>query len=109
MAILGMRDDIQNLSNIWVATDTREPDQGCVGCVGRDVVLADPQHLDSFSGRSPARTIPPYERVEVIQLSGIYGAVFSKGHAGHVCLFAHTLGRRLRTRITEGGVQPCER
>jgi len=51
--------------------------------------VADAQHLDGFSIRSPMRAIPSYEPVEVIQLSRINGGVFSERHVGQVCLLVH--------------------
>ena len=58
-AIVRVRDDIQRLGHVWVATDTRESYQSAVGRVGNDVVVADAQHFGSFGLGASVMTIPP--------------------------------------------------
>jgi hypothetical protein len=81
MAILGVRDDIQNLGNVWVTTDARKSNQDPLGCMGRDVVVADLQHLGRFGRGSSVGTVPSYEPIEGIQLSDVNVAVFREGDA----------------------------
>jgi hypothetical protein len=46
-------------AHVWVATDTRESNQGALGRVGSDVVVADAQHLGRFGFGASTMTIPP--------------------------------------------------
>jgi hypothetical protein len=59
MAILEVRDEIQNLGNVGVTADARESNQDPTGCMGRDVVVADLQHLCRFGCGSSVGTVPP--------------------------------------------------
>ena len=60
-AIVRVRDDIQHLSHVRVATDTRESYQSAVGLAGSDVVVADAQHFgrsDSVLGLTIPANVP---------------------------------------------------
>ncbi len=63
-------------AHVWVATDTRESNQGALGRVGSDVVVADAQHLSRFGFGAAMMAIPPDATVQEIQLGSVDGAVF---------------------------------
>jgi hypothetical protein len=74
-----MRDDVEHLGDVRIATDPRESDQAPVGRMGGDVVATDTQHLEGLSRRPPPRAVPPDDPVEIVQLGRINGAVFGEG------------------------------
>jgi hypothetical protein len=91
MAILGVRDDIQDLGNVGVTADARESNQDPTSCMGRDVVVADLQHFCRFGGRSAVGTVPSYKPIESIQLSDVNIAVFTERDVDEASVLVHVL------------------
>ncbi len=70
-AIVRVRDDIQHLGHVRVATDTRESYKGALGRVSSDVVVAEAQHFGRFSLDASVLTVPANVSIEGIQLGKV--------------------------------------